>query len=98
MKESDKILLEDIRQFILRYSNGVTLMEGDADQVAILRDMLEFNDDEWYQKLTRRLIDLDSASSFRPMNDEEKKILQSTIMQVQKEILTLIERKLNGSE
>jgi hypothetical protein len=94
MTPEDIRLLKDMRERVTVFREGRKPPVGAADQLALLRDMLQFRDREWDHKLTQHLATLDSASTFVPQNGEQSKQATSAIAAAVKEILGLIDDKL----
>lgn len=94
METTDTNLLSNMREMLGAYRSG-TLSVGElADQLLLLREHLQFRDDAWEHELTQHIATLDSASTFRPKDDEQVKQLSHAAGTAVDELLRLIESKL----
>ena len=86
MQQTDLKTLQDMLNAISTYANPGQL----ADRLLLLRDQLEFDDARWYHELTQHMATLDSASTFHPVNDAEKRHLEAAVQQAIDQITALV--------
>jgi hypothetical protein len=92
MEHSDLTTMREMQREIGLLS-GVNLGQL-AERLLRLRDGLCFDDADWYHDLTQQVATLDSASTFHPANDAEKRQLDAAIQQAVDQIMQLISTKL----
>ena len=67
---------------------------GEADRLVAMRDMLQFEDELWFHQLSQHFATLDSASTFTPKNEDERRQVSSAMKTAAYQILELINEKL----
>ena len=92
MEQSDLTTLKKIQQEIGTHS-AYDLAQV-AERLLRLRDGLKFQDTDWYNELTQHVATLDSASTFHPANDVEKRQLDTAVQQAVHQITRLISAKM----
>ncbi len=65
-----------------------------AERLLRLRDRLNFEDADWHYEITQHVATLDSASTFYPANEVEKRQLDAAVQQAVDQIIRLIAAKI----
>lgn len=92
MEQSDLATLKEMQQEVGAHSTkGLGQV---AERLLRLRDGLKFDDVDWYHELTQHIATLDSASTFHPANDLEKRQFDSAVQQAVHQIIRLIGTKM----
>lgn len=92
MEQGDLATLNEMQQEVrTRSPEGLDQV---AERLLRLRDLLKFDDASWYHDLTQHVATLDSASTFHPENDAEKRQLDAAVQQAVDQITHLIGAKI----
>jgi hypothetical protein len=92
MEQRDLAILRDMRQEVSA-STSASLGQV-AERLLHMRDVLRFDDAEWYHDLTQHVATLDSASTFHPANEMERRQVDTAVQQAIQQIIRLIDIKL----
>lgn len=94
MDQNDSSKLVAMRQLASPpIQRGMSLADL-AGQLLEKRDALAFTDDDWYDSLTQHIVTLDSAATFEPTNEADRRQLESAINEAISEIQRLIGEKM----
>jgi hypothetical protein len=69
-----------------------------AHDLLELRDQLRFRDPGWERSLTHHLATIDSASTFRPADDDQARARENAVATAKEALLRLVQTKLGDSD
>ena len=93
MEQSNLTTLREMQQKIGVHSTAG--LGQTAERLLWLRDKLTFDDADWYHDLTQHVATLDSASTFNPANEADKRQLDVAVQQAVDQIARLISSKMS---
>lgn len=92
----EQIDLTTLREMQQKIGDHATKGLGETvERLLRLRDQLTFDDADWYDELTQHVATLDSASTFHPANEAEKRQLDVAVQLAVDQIAHLIRSKMS---
>lgn len=93
---SDEMLLSDMERALMSFGTGSVAVGDLALQLLTMRDAFTKRDVAWSRAVTQHIATLDSASSFKPVNEADAKTAQDAVADAVKELSRLIRARISA--